>query len=189
MPVKQKLLKLNLGCGSNKLKGFVNIDIEPTVKPDLIHDFVAERLPFPNNSVSDIVMFHTIEHIRKMFHQPIVMDLWRVLKPQGELVISYPEFEQCFQNWKTNYQGQRDFWEATMFGRQAFPSDFHVCAMHTEDFGRLLQGCGFTDILSSPEPRQPFNTVLRCIKGKKPCGYEDVLKKDMDKTKFQRVKL
>jgi hypothetical protein len=187
--IRKKPLKLNLGAGSNKIKGYVNVDIEPSCKPDLICNFANEPLPYKDSTVDEILLFHCIEHIRKIFHPPLIMEFWRVLKPEAALLISYPEFEQCFMNWKNNYQGQRNFWEATMFGRQAFPSDFHVCAMHTPDFERLLIQNGFTNVVASPEPRQPHNTVISCQKGKKPVGYEDVLKKDMDKTKFERVKL
>jgi predicted SAM-dependent methyltransferase len=190
MPKKpQKLLKLNLGCGSTKLPGYVNIDVEKDCKPDLVCNFVGEPLPYGNNTVDEIVFFHCIEHLRKNSHKLLLLELWRVLKPQGELYVSYPEFEQCFQNWKSNYKGKRDFWEATMFGRQAYPSDFHVCAMYTPDFEDLLQQCGFHNIFSCPEAGEPWNTVVNCTKGAAAVGYEDLLKKDMKKTKFKRVSL
>src|SRR6266850_2009134 len=31
-------MKLNIGCGENKLEGYVNVDIEESVKPDLAID-------------------------------------------------------------------------------------------------------------------------------------------------------
>ena len=31
-------MKLNYGCGNMKLEGFINIDIEPSVKPDITCD-------------------------------------------------------------------------------------------------------------------------------------------------------
>ena len=34
----KKPLKLNLGCGSNKLLDYVNIDGEASCKPDVLHN-------------------------------------------------------------------------------------------------------------------------------------------------------
>ena len=32
------MIKLNLGCGRNKFPGYINIDIEEAVQPDLVWD-------------------------------------------------------------------------------------------------------------------------------------------------------
>jgi predicted SAM-dependent methyltransferase len=184
-----KLKKLNLGCGSNKLPGYINIDVEPSCNPDIVFDFVNKKLPYGDDSIDEIVFFHCIEHINKNLHQRLLTDLWRVLKFGGELYISYPEFTKCYENWKSNHRGQKKFWEATIFGRQAYPSDFHVCIMHTPDFEKLLTNVGFKNILSTPEAAELHNTVINCQKKSKPTGYEDVLRTDMEKTRFKRVRL
>ena len=30
--------KMNLGCGENKKPGYVNLDWQPAVRPDVVHD-------------------------------------------------------------------------------------------------------------------------------------------------------
>lgn len=182
--IKMQPRKLNLGCGSNKIEGFINIDVEPQCKPDLICNFVHEKLPFKAGTVEEVVLFHTIEHINKFWHTRILAEVWRVLKPSGSFLISYPEFLKCVKNWRTNYRGKKQFWEATIFGRQLYPSDFHVCIMHTPDFVRLLSDCGFIKITSQPESGDTFNTIVGCIKGVRVPNYEDLIKDYMDRFKL-----
>lgn len=188
MSRKKLELKLNLGCGANKIPGFVNIDIEPSVKPDLVCNFITNRLPYKDSTADEVVLFHTIEHITKPNHPRILNEVWRVLKPTGTFYISYPEFERCVKNWRTNYRGRRDFWEKTIYGRQAYPSDFHVALMHTPDFKLLLTDLGFIDIVSSPELTERFNTILSCKKGQRPLKYEGLLKEYMERFKLVKVK-
>ena len=61
---------LNLGCGANKIPGSVNMDIEPSLEPDVIADF-TEPLPFEAAEFDEVYLFHTIEHVQKKFHQGI----------------------------------------------------------------------------------------------------------------------
>jgi len=174
-----KPIKLNLGCGSNRIDGFINIDVEPSCKPDIVCNFIGGKLPYKNNTVSEVVLFHTIEHISKRFHNLVLKEIWRVLKPGGLFIVSYPEFLKCVENWKINFKGQKTFWEATIYGRQAYPSDFHVTIMHTPDFKQVLEDNGFIKIKSKPEPLDEFNSVVSCVKGPSVMKYEDLIKADM----------
>ena len=178
--------RLNLGCGSNKIAGFINIDVEPSCKPDLVCNFI-QKLPYKTASVDEVVLFHTIEHINKCWHFKVLSEIWRVLKPNGQLMISYPEFLKCVKNWRTNYRGKKEFWEHTIFGRQAYLSDFHVCILHTPDFTSLLAGCGFKKIVAKPEPSEPYNTVVGCVKGARIPNYEDLLADYMNGLSLNKV--
>jgi len=57
---KTNPLKLNIGCGTVKFPGWINIDIETNA--DLVLD-IRRGLPFDNNSVDFIYCEHFIEHI------------------------------------------------------------------------------------------------------------------------------
>ena len=182
----KQIIKLNLGCGTTKLPGFVNVDAEKSCKPDLVCDFTKQRLPYKANSVDEVVLFHTIEHISKKLHQGILASIWNILKPDGTFYLSYPEFTKCVENWKKNWKGQKEFWEATLYGRQLYPTDTHVCIMHTPDFKEVLESCGFKDIISVPEPAEPFNTLVSCRKGQKVPNYEDLIASMMNNAKIKK---
>ncbi len=165
---------LNLGCGVNKVPGAVNIDLHgnPDVRANILF------LPFGNGTVDKIYLFHTIEHIKKALHHDLFTEIRRVLKQGGQLFVSYPEFTKCAQNFIDNKFGWRDFWSATIYGRQLQPNDFHVTLMYTPYFTRFLKDMGFDSIRTSPEPTEDFNTVVKCVKATRPPNIIERYKRD-----------
>lgn len=79
-------LKLNLGCGEDYKKGFVNVDV--CGKCDLKHDLNVYPYPFKDGSVSKVLAYHILEHLEnpiKFFEE-----LHRILKPLGVLEVIVP---------------------------------------------------------------------------------------------------
>ena len=60
--------KLNIGCGSDYRKGFVNID-RGIARCDLTLDLEDAKLPFDDNSVDYILASHVLEHINNLIGQ------------------------------------------------------------------------------------------------------------------------
>jgi SAM-dependent methyltransferase len=172
---------LNLGCGANKIDNCVNVDVEESCNPDIVHDFTKAPLPFESDVFDEVYLFHTIEHISKRFHRAIFYEIHRVLKPDGMLIVSFPEFSKCFENWKTNKNGQKEFWEATLYGRQLYNSDYHVCAMDAHDFSVFLMYAGFTNIVAMPEPKEDYNTFVTAKKTEvKSVDHITLIKQEME---------
>lgn len=73
---------LNLGCGVDRLDGFVNIDIDPAVEPDIVHD-VGNGLPFSTESVSAVRAFDFLEHLSAEKTIYVINEIWRVLEVGG----------------------------------------------------------------------------------------------------------
>jgi predicted SAM-dependent methyltransferase len=155
---------LNVGCGFNKMPDAINVDINPDTKPDIVCD-ITDPLPFDNNSFDRIYACHVIEHIKKLYHKQTLVEFYRVLKPGGVVLFSYPEFKKCYKYWESNYKGLREFWEATIFGRQLNQFDYHVCIMDTFEFTQLMLDVGFEVLITESEPTQDFNTFVVASKG------------------------
>jgi len=88
------LQKLNLGCGENKKAGYVNVDWQEAVHPDVLHDLNQFPYPFSDGTSDLIEAFHVVEHLDRPF--AVVKELHRILKPGGVLQIRVPHFSRGF---------------------------------------------------------------------------------------------
>ncbi|MGO9988415.1 MAG: class I SAM-dependent methyltransferase [Steroidobacteraceae bacterium] len=57
------MLKLNMGCGYNRLHGFVNVDVSSTCNPDVVANLETIPWPWPADSVEAVVFNHSLEHM------------------------------------------------------------------------------------------------------------------------------
>lgn len=175
-----KQVKLNLGCGDTKISGYINIDAEKTCKPDLVLDLKRQNLPYKKDTVDEVIMFHTIEHIEKRLHGRVLTEIARVLKPTARLYLSYPNFWECAKRWCEAVGDKRTWWEATLYGRQLYKGDYHVCIMEPDELTNLLYECGFKGMVSYPEQNEPFNSVTIAVKDPvSRISYETAIAQDM----------
>lgn len=86
---KNMAVKLNLGCGREKLEGYVNVDI--IGNPDVKHDLDVYPFPFKKNSVDFILASHILEHLKEPMD--FLKECYRILKKQGRMKIKVPHCE------------------------------------------------------------------------------------------------
>ena len=86
------LLKLNLGCGQNKLPGFVNVDKAERCAPDRVVDLERFPWPFEDDSVGEVVLRHTLEHLGATpdIYLGIFKELYRVCAKDATVTIAVP---------------------------------------------------------------------------------------------------
>ncbi len=82
----EKNIKLNIGAGQTFLPGFINVDISP--RADVSIDLGRDALPFPDNSVSVIFSYHTLEHVDNYLFA--LSEIHRVLRHGGRLLLGLP---------------------------------------------------------------------------------------------------
>lgn len=83
-------LRLNLGCGTNKLAGFVNVD--KLGEPDLRQDLEAFPWPWPDGSIAEVVLNHVLEHLGREadIFIGIMKELHRVCAGGAQVRIAVP---------------------------------------------------------------------------------------------------
>jgi len=90
-------LKLNLGCGRNIKKGWVNVDFaERENKLDIVCD-LSREFPFDDNSCSYIYSEHFIEHLEWLDGRNLLDKCFKCLQNGGVLRVVFPDFEEIFR--------------------------------------------------------------------------------------------
>lgn len=116
---KKAGISLDLGCGNHKQPGFVGMDIQKFPTVEIVHDIEVIPYPIPASICNKILASHMLEHICPKRILRVMNELWRIMKPDGQLLISLP------------YGGSQGFWqdpthchswnEATMYYFDPYP--------------------------------------------------------------------
>ncbi len=132
----KKKVNVNLGCGSNIVEGFINIDCVRPSNAD--KNFVLGdvlNIPLKDNSVDYIIMDQVLEHIAMADIVPALHQIRRVLKVGGRCVIIVPDFEDAVRSWlKYNVGGSFNpltyqFFSEVVYGNQMHEGEFHKTPM------------------------------------------------------------
>lgn len=92
-------MKLNLGPGPYYEKGWVNVEVCKEFKADVyLEDPMV--LPFDNESASLVYAGHVLEHIEWERVPTYLDEIYRVLSPQGTLLIVGPDMWRGLELWK-----------------------------------------------------------------------------------------
>lgn len=83
-------MKLNLGCGLKKREGWINVDSKKVVNPDKIIDLEKFPYPFQKNSVEEIYMAHTLEHLHNTLK--VLKEFERICKNRAVITIVTPHY-------------------------------------------------------------------------------------------------
>lgn len=138
-----KPVKLHLGSFHKKIYGFINVDIRPEVHPDLVDD-CAKLEKIENNSVDLIYTSHMLEHFSREDGRKALQRWYEVLKSNGTLRISVPDFEKI----ASHYVFYKDLkWLSHMLnGSQRHPFDFHLAMYDETLLTELLVEVGFKNV-------------------------------------------
>jgi len=82
--------KLNLGCGRDIKKGWINLDIANLEGVDVVHDLNNLPLPFDDEEFDYIVCYDIFEHI--FDYIPLLKELHRIVKKDSIIEIKVPHY-------------------------------------------------------------------------------------------------
>jgi len=87
---KYRGIRLDLGCGGNKQPLFVGMDKRKLDGVDIVHDVQDIPYPIKDNECLCVLMSHLWEHIEPKYKIDVMNEIWRIMKPGGELMIAAP---------------------------------------------------------------------------------------------------
>lgn len=88
------MIKLNFGCGGNRLEGWDNFDAEVDI---------SKWLPFQDSVADFILAEHVVEHVTHKDAWNFFSECHRILKVGGVLRVAVPDVERIWFNWTPAY--------------------------------------------------------------------------------------
>jgi predicted SAM-dependent methyltransferase len=148
---------LHVGCGNQRIQGFINTDVFGNNQADYGLDLRFE-LPFPDSSFQGIYTHHVVEHIAYEDARLFFQEAFRLLQPQGVLRIVVPDAgkfiqaynqnpESCSElvsflpehlhspKWKTSLQVIDHIFRDTYFNPHQSAWDFYTLKLELENSG------------------------------------------------------
>lgn len=92
---------LNLGCGNNFHKDWVNVDFNNSGEDVIIHNLL-NGIPFPDSSFDVIYHSHVLEHFPKHAGERFIKECHRVLKTNGVIRVVVPDLETIAREYLRN---------------------------------------------------------------------------------------
>lgn len=92
--VAKEIVKIDIGCGSQKREGFIGVDVIAFEGVDVVTD-LKERWPFEDNSVDEVWSSHTLEHFTGLQRVHFVNELYRIMKVGAKATIICPHWASC----------------------------------------------------------------------------------------------
>jgi SAM-dependent methyltransferase len=83
----EKLMKVDLCCGTRKPEGFVGVDYFAGAGVDIVAN-LNDHFPFDDNSVDVLRAHDAIEHLPNRIHT--MNEIWRICKPNAVVDIFVP---------------------------------------------------------------------------------------------------
>lgn len=155
-------MKLNLGCGLQIADGWVNAD-KHSERDDVVQADVLEGLPFEAETFEEVYIGHVLHLFDYAQIRQALLEVRRVLHPDGELRIAEFDPTAAFYAWTDSD------WTFFPFDTALEPTlEGQLCRMLTWNSTRktlwtalslwpILESCGFGRIWSSVYGRHPLD--------------------------------
>jgi predicted SAM-dependent methyltransferase len=194
-------VKLNIGCGRDYREGYVNVDLyDSGIRVDRSVDISKVPWPWPDGSADEILMLDVLEHIEHGLTRYVLLEAWRTLRTNGELIVQVPDLDhvacaatlqppflcnmcgQPFANAATLEYREcpscgRDVLEIQMsairrlYGGQDGPGNYHKTAFTGPMLVHALETSGFFDVTPLEIEHQKKNWNIKVSARKGELGW------------------
>jgi len=170
-------MKLNFGCGSKPLEGWVNFDLHPTAGDIPVYyldlnEHLQGQLSDAFVPADEVLLSHVLEHIVAHRSVKVLRNIRNILVPGGILTVEVPNMAEVFEAWPTASYEER--WEAIEQGGNRYPAlrhyiwgqgqvpegQLHFTGFDEEHLRHCLEEAKFTSIMKC-EPRLGYSIRLK----------------------------
>lgn len=151
-------MKLNIGCGYDRLPGWTNADSDEACRPDVVAQ--AWDLPFAAAGAEEARALQLIEHLGFFKAKYFLSECWRVLVPGGKLTLETPDVEKTFRVFLDGDRAAREAALGWVYGSET-PGMGHAYCFPAELLSELLSDAGFEPGEAAGFLYQPCRPALR----------------------------
>lgn len=136
-------LLLHIGCGEIDSPEFVNVDAQPYPHVHVVKNDITDLPMFDTGTVDLVYMCHILEHLSLSDLSATLIEMHRVLKPDGVLRVSVPDFDYVIDIYEdTGRQIQAIM--APLLGSHRNAYDIHHIVFNREWLSAQLKQAGFS---------------------------------------------
>lgn len=149
-------MKLHLGCGHVKFSGWVNVDLDPSVRPDVVAD-LGGVLPFRDGVAECIHSEDFVDQLELDDAYVLLRDCHRLLRAGGVMRLLTPDLEKLLRLYCGGDAGLLDMWRDSVglplsvgtlgeVVNRAMRLGGHTFLYDQETLERVLSDCGFSAV-------------------------------------------
>lgn len=80
--------KINIGCGKNIRKGYLNLDSVKLPNVDVVHDLNKYPWPLKDNTFDEVLCDNVLEHLDSIIEP--MEEIWRISRNKNKIIIKVP---------------------------------------------------------------------------------------------------
>ncbi|MBD9491656.1 methyltransferase [Ensifer sp. ENS11] len=137
--------KLNIGCGYDKMPGYLNIDSDTACSPDLLV-IDNDLYDLPRDYFDEVYAKDVLEHIPRAYMMNALFDWSALLRTGGEVYIQTSWVYGVIDIMRAGGTFEVIHnWKVCLFGNQAHPGDFHFNGFTEKTLRVYLHAVGLRD--------------------------------------------
>jgi predicted SAM-dependent methyltransferase len=148
-----EIRKVNYGCGTVLLNGWINVDVMPAniikranaLTGNIYYQMdLTKKHPFPDNSLEFAFAEDFIEHLNQVDSVIFLTEIYRTLQKNGVLRLSFPGFFTVL----AQHFSEISYDQCKKMKAEAYTKHSHKHFFCFEELEQLCQHIGFSDIKS-----------------------------------------
>ena len=158
--------KLNLGCGYDLRKGYINVDFQDFHKPDLVAD-VRDLSILPSGWFEEIIAQDVLEHLPRLDTPKALAEWNRLLRIGGLIYLRMPNIvglaELLLSPEKQSIENQKLLVQC-LFGTQAYTGDWHLTGFTEPLVRHYLSDAGFEIVTMGSRDHWLFDVTAQKVR-------------------------
>jgi predicted SAM-dependent methyltransferase len=138
------MIKVNLGCGTRPLPGFINVDARDIKDIEYPNTRIENMACFDDNYADYVYACHVLEHLPRNLTFSSICEWNRILKPGGMLRIAVPDWDATVEYY--NRSGDLENLLNWLYGGREYLENSHFRIFNFRGLRTLLAEAGFKRI-------------------------------------------